>query len=376
MNFLQKIIDAINGLLILIFDKLFGLIPGFVFAFTKFLRHLPSDLKHKYQSVLSPKLRIYRLKFLGYTHHYTEQFKVKSKDFFTYINSEEFKNINKKELILSPFKFAVHSPKKAFVTFLALGVFCFGMNVVYTNTGIILKGTKSLRKPASAEEAELDTTFKLEKLKFEAKVAEGHGGEEKEFEIVLTIKIDSPSEKDKKFLETIHEEIADALEEVEIKAKQMPLNKEDAKIIEEMMLKELNEMLKEHAHPGAIKSLSIEQVMEGRPFYFLQTEKIYGLKDVNIQIFLEDTKRNRQVYFDFSMLATNRYIVMFLTEHEIELRDFITTNVEPVLPRLPLEEEGRGIIKDKIRDEVNEFLKIYKVEGKVQEVYIDSLISS
>jgi flagellar basal body-associated protein FliL len=67
---------------------------------------------------------------------------------------------------------------------------------------------------------------------------------------------------------------------------------------------------------------------------------------------------------------------MFLTEHEIELRDFITTNVEPVLPRLPLEEEGRGIIKDKIRDEVNEFLKIYKVEGKVQEVYIDSLISS
>ena len=270
----------------------------------------------------------------------------------------------------------MHSPKKALATFLALGVFCYGLNIVYTNTGVILNGTKSLRKPASAEEAEVDTTLKIEKVKFEAKVEEGHGGEEKETEIILTINIESSSDKDKKYLETIHEEIADVLEEVEIKTKQMPLNKDDAKKIEEKMLKELNEMLKEHSHAGAIKSLTVEQVMEGRPFYFLQTEKIYALKDVNIQIFLEDTKRNRQVYFDFSMLATNRYIVMFLTEHEIQLRDFITTNVEPVLPRLPLEEEGRGIIKDKIRDEVNEFLKIYKVEGKVQEVYIDSLISS
>jgi hypothetical protein len=376
VNFLQKIIDAINGLLILIFDKMYGLIPGFVFAFTKFLRHLPSDLKHKYQNDLSPKIRIWRLKFIGYTHHYTDQIKVKTKDFISYINSDEFKNINKKELLLSPFRFAIHSPKKAFATFLAIGVFCYGIGIVYTNTGIIVNGTKSLRKPASAEEAEIDTTIKLEKIKFEAKVGEGHGGEEKESEIVLTITIDASSDKEKKYLESIHEEIADALEEVEIKAKQMPLNKDDAKLVEDMMLKTLNELLKEQAHLGAIKTLRLEQVMEGRPFYFLQTEKIYALKDVNIQIFLEDTKRNRQVYFDFSMLATNRYIVMFLTEHEIELRDFLTTNVEPVLPRLPLEEEGRGIIKDKIRDEVNEFLKIYKVEGKVQEVYIDSLISS
>jgi hypothetical protein len=366
VNFLQKIIDAINGLLIFIFDKLYGLIPSFIFTSAKFLRHLPSDLKKKYQADLSPKIRIYKLKFIGYTEHYTDQLKIKIKAMIDYLGSDEFKKIDKKQMLLSPFRFALHSPKKALAFMLIFGVFCYGFNVVYINTGVIVKGTKSLRKPASAEEVELDTHINLEKIKFEAKLTEGHGAEEREVELVLNIKIEASSEKDKKYLESIHEQIADVIEDVEIKVKQMPLNKEDTKIIEEMILKDLNEELKEHSHLGAIKTLNVVQVMEGRPFYFLQTEKIYGLKDVNLQIFLEDTKRNRQVYFDFSMLATNRYIVMFLTEHEIQLRDYLTTNVEPVLPRLPLEEEGRGIIKDKIRDEVNEFLKLY----------IDSLISS
>ena len=99
-----------------------------------------------------------------------------------------------------------------------------------------------------------------------------------------------------------------------------------------------------------------------------------SVTETNLQIFLEDTHRNRQVWLDFSVLASNRNIVLYLNEHEVELKDHLTTNVEPVIPQLPVEEEGRQIIKDKIRSELNQFLQKNGIEGKILEIYIDYLM--
>ena len=100
------------------------------------------------------------------------------------------------------------------------------------------------------------------------------------------------------------------------------------------------------------------------------------VEDINLQIFLEDTRRNRQVWLDFSVLATNRNVVLYLQDHEVELKDHLTTNVEPVIPQLPIEEEGKQIIKDKIKAELNQFLEKNGIEGKVQEIYINYLMAS
>ena len=125
-----------------------------------------------------------------------------------------------------------------------------------------------------------------------------------------------------------------------------------------------------------ITQIEIKQVLEGRPKYFQMTEKQFPVKNVNLQLFLEDTKRNRQIYVDFTALASNRNAVLFLKDHEVEVRDFINMNVEPVIPQLPIEEEGRQIIKDKIRVELNQFLKNNGIEGRILEVYVDYIMVS
>jgi flagellar basal body-associated protein FliL len=125
-----------------------------------------------------------------------------------------------------------------------------------------------------------------------------------------------------------------------------------------------------------IKSIEVKQVLEGRPKYFLQIEKLVKFQNLNLQLFLEDTRRNRQVWVDFNALSTNRNAALFLKDHEVEVRDYLNMNVEPVIPQLPIEEEGRQIIKDKVRDELNEFLKNNGIEGKILEIYIDYLMVS
>ena len=130
-----------------------------------------------------------------------------------------------------------------------------------------------------------------------------------------------------------------------------------------------------HDH-DVIKKISLKQSPKRRPAYFDQGDRLFAMKDVSLQIFLEDTSRNRQVMFDYSLLASNRNIVLYLKDHEDKVRDRLSTQIEPIIPRLPIEDEGKSIIKDKIRAELNEMLKEEKIEGRVLEVYLDYILGS
>jgi flagellar basal body-associated protein FliL len=47
-----------------------------------------------------------------------------------------------------------------------------------------------------------------------------------------------------------------------------------------------------------------------------------------------------------------------------------------MLNQYSLEDEGKRIIKDKVRDEINELLKKENIEGRILEVYLDFSLSS
>jgi flagellar basal body-associated protein FliL len=142
------------------------------------------------------------------------------------------------------------------------------------------------------------------------------------------------------------------------------------------MIKSLNEDFRQIGHNKPIQNIKLKQILPSRPPYYRQTERMLSITDINLQIFLEDTHRNRQVWMDFSALASNRNVILYLKEHEIEFKDHLMNNVEPIIPQLPVEDEGRSIIKDKIRSELNQFLEKNNIEGKILEVYIDYLIAS
>lgn len=365
MNFLIKIEEALDKLILTLAEKLKAITPAFVFNIVHWLIGLPANLKKNLQRI-GPKLRIYKLKFIGYSQHYMTMLTGHFVGYLIYLRSEEFKKKDKKEMILAPLRKFKTDPKIAFSVTALLLFFFFTGSLIYRNTEKIITGTRALRTPASVRETE-EPILEFRKINYQTKLPAG-----KEIEVIFNISILANSHEDLELMIKQEEKILEHLQSFPVKVDELPLQPENQKMIEDSMISSLSSAF----HLNSIKSLSIKQVLGGRPKYFMQTEKLLSFTDLNLQLFLEDTRRNRQVWVDFTVLASNRYTILYLQDHLVQVKDHLNTNVEPVIPRLPVEDEGRQIIKDKIRIEINEFLKKEGVEGKILDIYIDYLIVS
>lgn len=357
MKFLIKIEEALDQFILNFIEKMKGLTPHFVFKSIDWVKHSPALAKKKAQSY-APKIRIFSLKVIGYTQHYTTLIRGHIVGVLIYLRSEEFKKKDKVEMIKAPLRKFKTDPIMALSAVVITSFFAGAGFLIFKNTEKIILGTKALRAPASVQ-VEEDLSLEFKKLKFQS--LDG-----KDFYIDVKVNAKSMEEKDK--LLPIEKEIEEHLLGVKTHVNQLPLTKDDIKAIETEMYAAIS---------GAkIHSVEIKQVLAGRPKYFMQTEKMASFKDLNLQLFLEDTRRNRQIWVDFTALSSNRNVVLFLKDHEIEMRDHINMQVEPVIPQLPIEEEGRQIIKEKIQLEINEYLKKNGIEGKILEVYVDYIIVS
>ncbi len=365
MKFILKIEEALDKLILVIIAKLKLLTPEPFFDIYNWIKDLPALLVKKYKA-LQPKIRISYLKFLGYTEHYTTMIRGHLVGSIIYLRSEEFKNKNKVDMVLAPLKKFKTDPLVALSVTLAIGFFSTSSYFIFKNAEKIIVGTKALRTPASSR-FDQEPILEFRKLKYETTLP---AGARVDVGLNVTILATSHDELDK--MVSAEEKILSLLESFSPVVMELPLSEVNKQEIESSM----KIMLLKEFHGLGIKKIEVKQVLDGRPKYFMQTEKPLGFKDTNLQLFLEDTKRNRQVWIDFTALSSNRFVVLYLKENMIQIKDHLNVNVEPVIPRLPLEEEGRQIIKDKIRDEINSFLKKEGVEGKVLEIYIDYLIVS
>ena len=354
LKFLIKIEEAIDNTILNLIEKMKKATPHSVYAAIDWCKKTPALLKTFFVKKVVPKLRIYMLKFVGYSQHYMTLIQGKLIAINLYLKSDEFKKANKAELILAPLKKFKTDPIKAFsVLLFVLFLGAAGVGI-FKNAEKIAVGVKALRAPAAADLE--DPILVFNKLKFDII--------ETEVFLDVTIVASSIEERDK--LIQIEKDIEHLILGLKFHVMSLPLTHDDTKAIEKEILSKIS---------GAkIKNVEVKQVLEGRPKYFMQTEKLLAFKDLNLQLFLEDTRRNRQIWVDFTCLTSNRNIILFLKDHMVETRDYLNMNVEPVIPQLPIEEEGRQIIKEKIKLELNEFLKANKIEGKILEIYVDYLI--
>ena len=382
MGFLEKLIDAINDKILKGFEKLKALTPHFIFAAWEFVKHSPALLKHKITKVIIPKIQIWKLKTIGYTEHYLTLLRGYVTQTFIYLRSEEFKKDTVKALIINPFNYIKTHPLKVLTVSSTSLVFIIAFYFIGANTSKIISGTKS-RAPASMSDAEVvdETVFSLDHFSLEVELpaegaAHGAGGGHHGEHLSVDIKFKTNNKEDVAILEDMHELVHDYLEALEVKAGSLPIGEEEKKKLEDKIKLELNEGLYLFAHKKPIINVEMDFHLHGRPAYYRLAERTYQFQNVDFQLFEEDLKRNHQVYIDFTVISSNRNIILFLKDNEMMVRDRLSTNVEPILPRLPVEEEGKRIIKDKIRDEINELLKEKEIEGKVLEVYLDFSLAS
>lgn len=116
-----------------------------------------------------------------------------------------------------------------------------------------------------------------------------------------------------------------------------------------------------------------------RPFYYKGENKLYSLQKITLPIIFETergTRNIRSIFIDIWIETSNRYLVLYMGKKEHEVRDFLNSNFQPILLEFPLQEEGKQILRDKIRVELNNYLQIKKIRGKVLKVYIHGIIMS
>ena len=377
MKFLIKIEDAINQIIVTLLKKLIGLIPHFFFDWTNTLKHIPHHLKDKIH-LWWPKINQIGQSFLYFFKQYLILSLGKITSVIIFLKSHDFKKTNKKDFILIPFTYTKSNPLKVFSILFTIMVSSYATFIIFENTKVIIIGTRSLRRPSSVENKEENLFIKFKNHKSEVKLESsgGHGASSVVREIILDIIVEAQNIEEKNFLEEMEEMLEDNIEAFELHVESLPLSLENKTKINKEMILSLNEDFKLIGHPNAIKNIQVNQVLLIRPTYYRQNERFYSIKDINLQLFLENTHRNRQVTMDFSIIASNRNIVLYLTDHKNEYEDHLTNNIEPIIPQLPIEDEGKRIIKDKIKMELNIFLEKNNIEGKVLEIYVDNLITS
>ena len=119
-----------------------------------------------------------------------------------------------------------------------------------------------------------------------------------------------------------------------------------------------------------------EEVLYQRPEYYKKQTRFLELTNLRLPVYVANVNEIKSVDIDFNATMTNRNSRMFLEKHEFHLRDHLILQMEPSVASFPLEEEGKEIIRKKLLNEINDFLKINEVDGEVLELKITYVLAN
>lgn len=120
---------------------------------------------------------------------------------------------------------------------------------------------------------------------------------------------------------------------------------------------------------------AVEIVRELRPRYYKRNERELLVANITIPAYIEGVNDYKKLQVDFSIISSNRYIREFFYDHTHLVEDVFNSKVEAMIPGFPLGDEGKRILKSKIKLELNELLKRMKIDGSIDEVYISSILA-
>jgi flagellar basal body-associated protein FliL len=115
---------------------------------------------------------------------------------------------------------------------------------------------------------------------------------------------------------------------------------------------------------------------EERPVYYNQNKKLIKIANVKVPLMVHSVNDMDNIVIDFSILCSNRFTRLYLNEHDYELRDHLFVSFEPIDPDFTVDEEGKWILKEKLKDEINMFLEERNVEGYVEDVHIIDILGT
>ncbi len=109
--------------------------------------------------------------------------------------------------------------------------------------------------------------------------------------------------------------------------------------------------------------------------YYLQDDRQLLVQELTIPIYVGAGNAPKTLILDITIKMSNRYLKAYFYENDYLLKDRLNRSIEPIIPSLPLEEEGKQIIRDKIIEELNKLILERKIKGHVDDVYFHNIIT-
>lgn len=122
-------------------------------------------------------------------------------------------------------------------------------------------------------------------------------------------------------------------------------------------------------------SIEVENLYD-RPGYYKKETREVSFTNVKLPVFVMGITELQSLMIDFSVNTSNRATRQWLEKHEFQVRDHLVLTVEPLLPAYPMTDEGRVVLTEKLKHEINTFLKTREVEGEVKEVRIIYILAN
>lgn len=120
---------------------------------------------------------------------------------------------------------------------------------------------------------------------------------------------------------------------------------------------------------------AIQRELENRPKYYKRNEKELLIANVVVPSYIEGSTSLKKLNVDFTIISSNRYIREYFYDNSYLIEDVFNTRIEPMIPGFPLGDEGKLILKEKIKIELDALLKRMKIEGQIDQVYISSILA-
>lgn len=122
-----------------------------------------------------------------------------------------------------------------------------------------------------------------------------------------------------------------------------------------------------------VEELKKANALTKRATYHRKLERQFKIEGVTLPIYLGDKKFTQRVDLDITVDASNKYIKAYFDENHYYVRDMLNTQISSIDVDFPLEEEGKVVIRDKVKKELKRLLKKLKIEGEILEVHISSV---
>jgi len=113
-----------------------------------------------------------------------------------------------------------------------------------------------------------------------------------------------------------------------------------------------------------------------RPSYYKRAEKQFQVTNITLPAAMKGSHSIRKLVIDFTFESSNKYIRQFLWNNPHLVQDTLNSHIEPIAIDFPLETEGKIIVKEKIKKEMNILLKRLKIKGEINNIYIRSMIGA